>query len=61
VFQGNVDEGLLATGTTDEVSAATHRCVVAGGRHRHIVNLNHGVERATSVANFEAFIRSAKE
>jgi len=61
VFQGNVDEEILRTGTPAEVRAATRRCVQAGGGQRHIVNLNHGVDRGTPVANFEAYIRAAKE
>lgn len=60
VFQGNVDEEILRDGTPDDVVSATRRCLEAGGGHRHILNLNHGVDRATPVANFEAFIRAAK-
>jgi uroporphyrinogen decarboxylase len=61
VFQGNVDEELLRTGTPEQVTAATRACVAAGGGRRHIVNLSHGVDRETPVANFEAYIRAAKE
>jgi uroporphyrinogen decarboxylase len=60
VFQGNVDEDLLRTGTPEQVAEATRRCVAAGGGRRHIVNLNHGVDRETPVANFEAYVRAAK-
>jgi uroporphyrinogen decarboxylase len=60
VFQGNVDEELLRSGTPAQVAEATRRCVAAGGGRRHIVNLSHGVDRATPVANFEAYIRAAK-
>jgi uroporphyrinogen decarboxylase len=56
VFQGNVDEEVLQRGTTADVIEATQHCIAEGGGHRHIVNLNHGVDRATPVANFEAFI-----
>jgi uroporphyrinogen decarboxylase len=59
-FQGNVDEELLRAGTPEQVAEATRRCVAAGGGRRHIVNLNHGVDRATPVANFEAFVRAAR-
>jgi uroporphyrinogen decarboxylase len=59
-FQGNVDEEVLRTGTPEQVTTATRDCVAAGGGRRHIVNLNHGVDRATPVANFEAFVRAAK-
>ena len=60
VFQGNVDEELLRTGTPEQVAAATKACVAAGGGRRHIVNLSHGVDRETPVANFEAYVRAAK-
>ena len=60
VFQGNVDEELLRTGTPEQVAEATRRCVTAGGGRRHIVNLNHGVDRQTPVANFEAYVQAAK-
>jgi uroporphyrinogen decarboxylase len=60
VFQGNVDEDILRTGTPQQVATATRACVAAGGGQRHIVNLNHGVDRATPVANFEAFVRAVK-
>jgi uroporphyrinogen decarboxylase len=59
VFQGNVDEELLRTGTPQQIAAATRACVAAGGGRRHIVNLNHGVDRGTPVANFEAFVQAA--
>jgi len=61
VFQGNVDEEVLRSGTPEQVVAATRRCLAAGGGQRHIVNLNHGVDRATPVANFEAFVRTVRE
>jgi uroporphyrinogen decarboxylase len=60
VFQGNVAEELLRTGTPQQVAEATRRCVAAGGGQRHIVNLNHGVDRDTPVANFAAYVQSAK-
>jgi uroporphyrinogen decarboxylase len=61
VFQGNVDETLLRTGTPDQVAEATRRCVAAGGGQRHIVNLNHGVDRHTPVVNFEAYVQAVKQ
>jgi uroporphyrinogen decarboxylase len=59
-FQGNVDEELLRTGTPELVAEATRRCLAAGGGQRHIVNLNHGVDRGTPVANFEAYVRAVR-
>ena len=60
VFQGNVDEDVLRTGTPEQVEEATRRCVRAGGGQRHIVNLNHGVDKGTPVANFAAYIHAVK-
>ena len=59
-FQGNVDEGLLRTGTPEQVAEAVRMCLGAGGGRRHIVNLSHGVGPETPVANFEAYVRAAK-
>jgi uroporphyrinogen decarboxylase len=59
-FQGNVDEEVLRAGTPEEVAEATRACVRAGGGQRHIVNLNHGVDKGTPVANFQAYVRAAK-
>jgi uroporphyrinogen decarboxylase len=61
VFQGNVDEAVLRSGTTDQVKAAVRACRSAGGGSRHILNLNHGVGKETPVANFEAYIEASKE
>jgi uroporphyrinogen decarboxylase len=59
VFQGNVDEAVLRTGTPEQVRAAVHATLDAGGGHRHILNLNHGVGKETPVENFEAYIAAA--
>lgn len=60
VFQGNVDHELLIDGTKADVVAATERCLRAGGGSRHILNLDHGMDRLAKVENFEAFIGAAK-
>ena len=60
VFQGNVDEEILAHGTREQVIAATKRCLQEGGGHRHIVNLNHGCDKAMPVENFQAFVETVK-
>lgn len=59
-FQGNVSDELLRTGTAAEVVAATKQCLMAGGGHRHVLNLSHGCDRDTPVANFEAFVTTAR-
>jgi len=60
VFQGNVDEAVLRTGTPEQVRAAVKSCLQAGGGYRHILNLNHGVGKQTPPENFAAFIAAAK-
>jgi uroporphyrinogen decarboxylase len=60
VFQGNVDEEVLRGGTPEQVREAVRACLRAGGGHRHVVNLNPGVDKATPVANFEAYVKAAK-
>lgn len=59
VFQGNVNEEVMRTGTPEQVDAAVRSCLSAGGGRRHILNLNHGVGKETPVANFEAYIHAA--
>jgi uroporphyrinogen decarboxylase len=60
VFQGNVDSDILRAGTPAQVRDEVQRCLAAGGGQRHIVNLNHGVDKSTPVANFVAYVRAAK-
>jgi uroporphyrinogen decarboxylase len=60
VFQGNVDEAVMRTGTPQQVRAAVQACLHDGGGERHILNLNHGVGKETPVANFEAYVRAAR-
>jgi uroporphyrinogen decarboxylase len=61
VFQGNVDEDILARGTREQVIEATRQCLNAGGGQRHIVNLNHGCDKGMPVENFAAFVETVKE
>jgi uroporphyrinogen decarboxylase len=60
VFQGNVDEQILANDTSEQVARATASCVRQGGGRRHIVNLNHGMNRVTPIENFEAYVNAVK-
>jgi uroporphyrinogen decarboxylase len=60
VFQGNVDEAILRNGKPEDVAQAVGQCVKSGGGQRHIVNLNHGVDRATPVDNFQAYVNAVK-
>jgi len=61
VFQGNVDEEVLAGGTEAEVIAATKHCLREGGGRRHIVNLNHGCDKSTPPANFAAYVNAVRQ
>ncbi len=61
VFQGNVPQELMRNGTPEQVYAATKACLLAGGGHNHVLNLSHGMDPTSPVANFEAFIRAARE
>ena len=60
VLQGNVDSDMLKAGPADAITAEVRRCLQAGGGQRHILNLNHGVDKSTPVAHFETYIRAAK-
>jgi uroporphyrinogen decarboxylase len=51
----------LRNGGPDDVVEAVRNCVKAGGGQRHIINLNHGVDRATPPANFAAYVKAVKE
>ena len=60
-----LEQGILANhaimdGTPEQVREATTKCLIAGGGQRHIVNLSHGCDRAMPVANFEAFVQTAR-
>ena len=47
VFQGNLDNHLLAYGDEAAIAEAVADCVAAGGHHGHIFNLSHGLLRET--------------
>ena len=59
-FQGNVDHELLARGNVTAVREATEDCLRRGSGQRHVLNLNHGVDRNTPVENFTAFVSAAR-
>jgi uroporphyrinogen decarboxylase len=58
-FQGNVDHELLIDGSPETVRSATEACLRAGAGDRHILNLDHGMDRRASVENFAAFVAAA--
>jgi uroporphyrinogen decarboxylase len=59
-LQGNLDPCALLS--TPEIIKEKARALLAeGGKHRHILNLGHGILPMTPVENARAFIDSAKE
>lgn len=60
-FQGNVDNRLIASGSNEEIDAAVLRCLEAGGKRGHILNLNHGLLMETPVANIKRMIEACKK
>lgn len=60
VFQGNVDEQIMRTGSVGQVEAEVARVLKAGGGQRHVMNLSHGCGKEMPVANFEAYLRAAR-
>lgn len=59
-FQGNVDQTLLKHGSPEAIREAVRECIEQGGGQRHIVNLNHGVDKDTPVENFAAFVDAVR-
>lgn len=60
VFQGNVDHELLIDRSPEAVARATSECLKQGGGHRHILNLDHGMDRRAQPENFAAFVETGK-
>ncbi len=46
-LQGNLDNRLLAGGTTRDIEQAVRSCIAAGNHQGHILNLNHGLLHET--------------
>ncbi len=59
-LQGNVDNRILRDGSPDEIDDAVRRCLSAGRRTGHILNLNHGVLKDTPIDNVRRFIDTAR-
>ena len=54
-LQGNLDPGVLLS-TPDIVTEKAREVLRAGGGHRHILNLGHGILPMTPVENAQAFV-----
>jgi len=61
IFQGNVDNQILADGTKEEITQAVRKCFEKSGRKNHILNLNHGLLERTPFENVQHFVDVAKE
>jgi uroporphyrinogen decarboxylase len=61
IFQGNIDNKILADGTKEEITQAVRKCFEQCGRKNHILNLNHGLLERTSYENVQHFMVVAKE
>jgi uroporphyrinogen decarboxylase len=58
-LQGNLDPCVLLS-TPEIIREKTEMILAAGGGHKHILNLGHGILPMTPVANARAFIETAK-
>jgi uroporphyrinogen decarboxylase len=58
-LQGNLDPCVLLS-TPETVTARARELLRAGGGHKHILNLGHGILPMTPVENARAFIEAAK-
>ena len=61
IFQGNVDNQILAEGTFEEITEAVRKCFAQSKRKNHILNLNHGLLERTPFENVQHFVNVAKE
>ncbi len=61
IFQGNVDNQILADGTKEEITQAVRKCFKQSGRKNHILNLSHGLLERTPYENVQHFVNAAKE
>ena len=60
VFQGNVDNKLLVSGTREEIAAAARACVASGESRGHIFNLSHGLLRETPYDNIVHLVETVR-
>ena len=61
IFQGNVDNKILADGSKEDISKAVGKCFAETSRKNHILNLNHGLLERTPFENVQHFVDVAKE
>ena len=61
IYQGNVDNKIVADGTKEDITQAIRKCFEQSGRKNHILNLNHGLLERTPFENVQHFVKVAKE
>ena len=61
IFQGNVDNKILADGSKEDISKAVGKCFAETNRKNHILNLNHGLLERTPFENVQHFVNIAKD
>jgi len=61
IFQGNVNNKILADGSKEDITQAVARCFKQSGMQNHILNLNHGLLERTPFENVHHFVKIAKE
>ena len=61
IFQGNVDNKILADGSKEDISIAVSKCFAETNRKNHILNLNHGLLERTPFENVQYFVNVAKD
>ena len=61
IFQGNVDNKILADGSKEDISEAVGKCFAETNRKNHILNLNHGLLERTPFENVQHFVNVAKD
>ena len=61
IFQGNVDNKILADGSKEDITKAVGKCFTDTNRKNHILNLNHGLLERTPFENVQHFVDVAKD
>ena len=61
IFQGNIDNKILADGSKEDISKAVTKCFAETRRKNHILNLNHGLLERTPFENVQHFVNVAKD
>ena len=61
IFQGNVDNKILADRSKEEITKAVRECFAETSRKNHILNLNHGLLERTPFENVQHFVNVAKD